>query len=296
MLLLHESRFTSLDSFTISVSSPRFNNTVAASAGDVRLFAPANLEWSLQGFKVRLAAGSAAVQLEYVTGVQEPFELELESFSAIDTSQATFSALIVQATFMGRCHSTTPAALCPFSGTIPERFNASFAVTTASFCGEITDTVQVRASALRLYRDNQFTEDAAAFIINSPVWAEATFSSSSATITSVEVLSVVARGDAVVRDSGEVDLMGNGWVHVLPQDEPARVRFMFTTSDEFFRVEQDSSSSVVITAQFRVHYLGNNKRSAEHRASTVQITSAQMQVFQSSATPTSAASSLCPWF
>eukprot|EP00727_Mastigamoeba_balamuthi_P002250 m51a1_g12021 hypothetical protein (161) ;mRNA; r:6412-8732 len=153
----------------------------------------------------------------------------------------------------------------------------------------------VRASALKLYRDNQFAEDAAAFFIDSPVWAEATFSSSSATITSVEVLSVVARGDAVWGGSRKVDLMDYGWVHVLPQAEPARVRFTFTTSDGFFRVGQDSSSSAVITAQFRVHYLGNSKRSAEHRASIVQIISAQMQVFQSSATHTSAASSLCPW-
>eukprot|EP00727_Mastigamoeba_balamuthi_P006999 m51a1_g292 hypothetical protein (710) ;mRNA; f:348637-350766 len=309
----------------------RFSSAVSASTGAVRVFAPADVQASLQGVAVRLAAASRAVTLEYVTGVQEPLELALESFAVADSSQAaataeaapastapsggfvlqrwraaltpaaavcSFRALGVTATFAVRCHAATPAAQCPFgrNGTAQQqRVNASFEVTTASFCGEVTDTVDVRASQLRLYRSGQFAEEAAAFALGAPVFAEATFSSSSATITAVDVVSVVARGEAVASAAGEADLVALGRVSVLPQGDASRVRLTFAASPEVFRAAQDSSSSMSVTAQFRVHYLGNARRS-EPSSHTLELTSARVLLLHAAEAQASAAPSLRPWF
>eukprot|EP00727_Mastigamoeba_balamuthi_P006977 m51a1_g290 hypothetical protein (700) ;mRNA; r:338656-340755 len=311
----------------------RFSSAVSASTEAVLLVAPADVQASLQGVAVRLAAASRAITLEYVTGVQEPLELALESFAVADRSQAaataetapastapsggfvlqrwraalspaaavcSFRALGVTATFVARCHAATPAAQCPFGSTgtaqqQQQRVNASFEVTTASFCGEDTDTVSVRGSQLRLYRSGQFAEEAAAFALGAPVFAEATFSSSSATITAVDVVSVVARGEAVASAAGEADLVALGRVSVLPQGDASRVRLTFAASPEVFRAAQDSSSSMSVTAQFRVHYLGNARRS-EPSSHTLELTSARVLLLHAAEAQASAAPSLRPWF
>eukprot|EP00727_Mastigamoeba_balamuthi_P006988 m51a1_g291 hypothetical protein (460) ;mRNA; r:344235-347474 len=111
----------------------------------------------------------------------------------------------------------------------------------------------------------------------------------------VRLLASQGGADAVASAAGEADLVALGRVSVLPQGDASRVRLTFAASPEVFRAAQDSSSSMSVTAQFRVHYLGNARRS-EPSSHTLELTSARVLLLHAAEAQASAAPSLRPWF